>query len=82
MRLLRRPEFQNISNLCPAKHYTLGQDKGDIMRGIIESDETFFEASEKGNRHLESPGRKRGLSSISGKEDISHSIEVTLPDKV
>ena len=47
---------------------SLGQDKGAAMSGIVESDETFFEESEKGNRHLERPGRKRGLSTISGKE--------------
>jgi transposase-like protein len=43
---------------------SLGQDRGDEMSGIVESDETFFEASEKGNRSLKQkrPGRKRGSS--------------------
>lgn len=39
---------------------TLNQDEGDSFSGIVESDETFFEESEKGNRHLNRPGRKRG----------------------
>jgi transposase-like protein len=48
---------------------SLDQDKGDEMGGIVESDETFFEESEKGNRHLTGrPGRKRGSSTIPGKE--------------
>ena len=42
---------------------SLGQDSGNEMRGIVESDETFFEESEKGNRHLNRNGRKRGSSS-------------------
>lgn len=39
---------------------TLQQDEGDSLSGIVESDETFFEVSEKGNRHLKRGGRKRG----------------------
>ena len=39
---------------------SLSQDSGDEMKGIVESDETFFEESEKGNRHLKRKGRKRG----------------------
>jgi transposase-like protein len=39
---------------------TFNQDEGDSFSGIVESDETFFEDSEKGNRHLDRPGRKRG----------------------
>lgn len=45
------------------RHKILGtfkQDKGGSFSGIVESDETFFEESEKGNRHLERPARKRG----------------------
>ena len=42
---------------------SLSQDSGDDMKGIVESDETFFEESEKGNRHLGRKGRKRGCSS-------------------
>ena len=42
---------------------SLGQYAGDEMKGIVESDETFFEESEKGNRHLNHKGRKRGSSS-------------------
>jgi transposase-like protein len=42
---------------------SLGQDRGDEMDGIVESDETFFEESQKGNRHIAGrPGRKRGSS--------------------
>jgi transposase-like protein len=48
---------------------SLGQDRGDEMGGIVESDETFFEESEKGNRSLERPGRKRGSYASSGKEN-------------
>jgi hypothetical protein len=57
---------------------SLGQDRGDEMFGmvgercrtIIESDETFFEASEKGNRSLKlkRPGRKRGSSTYEVKK--------------
>ena len=36
------------------------QDKGSEFAGIVESDETFFEQSEKGNRHLQRKARKRG----------------------
>jgi transposase-like protein len=36
------------------------QDKGSEFEGVVESDETFFEQSEKGNRHLERKARKRG----------------------
>ena len=43
-----------LSSLC--------QDRGDQMSGIIESDETFFAGSDKGSRHLNRPGRKRGCS--------------------
>lgn len=35
---------------------TFNQDQGDSFSGIVESDETFFEDSEKGNRHLDRPG--------------------------
>ena len=38
------------------------------MSGIVESDETFFEKSEKGNRSLEHPGRKRGSSASTNKK--------------
>lgn len=41
---------------------TFNQDQGDSFSGIVESDETFFEDSEKGNRHLDRPGRKRGTN--------------------
>jgi transposase-like protein len=47
---------------------SLGQDKGNEMRGIVESDETFFEESEKGNRSLNRPGRKRGFSTSPDKK--------------
>jgi len=36
------------------------QNTGDEFEGIVESDETFFEHSEKGNRQLNRPARKRG----------------------
>lgn len=45
------------------RHKILGtfkQDEGNFFSGIVESDETFFEESEKGNRHLGRPARKRG----------------------
>ncbi len=50
------------------RHKILGtfkQDEGSSFSGIVESDETFFEESEKGNRHLERPARKRGSDSNS-----------------
>jgi len=36
------------------------QDKGSEFEGVVESDETFFEQSEKGSRHLHRKSRKRG----------------------
>ena len=36
------------------------QNTGDEFEGVVESDETFFEHSEKGNKHLTRPARKRG----------------------
>ena len=36
------------------------QDTGEDFEGVVESDETFFEHSEKGSRHLDRPSRKRG----------------------
>ena len=53
---------------------SLEQDQGNDMSGIVESDETFFEESEKGNRNLSREGRKRGAStshSGEGKRGIS-----------
>ena len=41
---------------------SLEQDSGDKFEGIVESDETFFSDSEKGNKCLNRPGRKRKLS--------------------
>lgn len=41
---------------------SLHQDAGKEMDGIVESDETFFEESEKGNKNLKRPGRKRSHS--------------------
>jgi len=36
------------------------QNTGDEFEGVVESDETFFEHSEKGNKRLNRPARKRG----------------------
>jgi transposase-like protein len=47
---------------------SLGQDRGDEMVGIVESDETFFEESAKGSRNLEREGRKRGSSTSKDKK--------------
>ena len=41
----------------------LDQDSGKEMEGVVESDETFFEDSAKGNQTLDRKGRKRGKSS-------------------
>ncbi len=41
---------------------TFKQDEGSSFSGIVESDETIFEESEKGNRHLARPPQKRGCS--------------------
>lgn len=41
---------------------SLGQDEGKEFSGITESDETFFERSEKGCRHLKRKAHKRGGS--------------------
>jgi len=50
---------------------SLSQDSGDEMKGIVESDETFFEESEKGNLHLPRKGRKRGTSSEKKSRGVS-----------
>jgi len=39
---------------CPPK------EKPTLLRGIVESDETFIRRSRKGERHMERPARKRG----------------------
>jgi len=36
------------------------QNTGDEFSGVVESDETFFEHSEKGKKQLNRPARKRG----------------------
>jgi transposase-like protein len=41
------------------------QNTGDEFTGVVESDETFFEHSEKGNKHLNRKPRKRGTQSKS-----------------
>ena len=53
---------------------SLEQDQGNEMDGIVESDETFFEESEKGNKHLSRIDRKRGAATShpgNGKRGIS-----------
>jgi len=39
------------------------QNTGNEFEGVVESDETFFEHSEKGNKHLTRNSRKRGTQS-------------------
>jgi transposase-like protein len=39
---------------------SIEQNTGDEFEGIVESDETFFEHSAKGDKRLERPARKRG----------------------
>jgi transposase-like protein len=39
---------------------SIEQNTGDQFEGIVESDETFFEHSEKGHKDLKRPARKRG----------------------
>lgn len=39
---------------------SLKQDEGSSFSGIAESDETFFDKSDKGCRHLRRKPRKRG----------------------
>jgi transposase-like protein len=39
---------------------SIEQNTGDQFEGIVESDETFFEHSEKGDRDLKRPARNRG----------------------
>jgi transposase-like protein len=39
---------------------SIEQNTGDQFEGIVESDETFFEHSEKGDKDLKRPARKRG----------------------
>ena len=40
---------------------SIEQDTGNQFVGIVESDETFFERSEKVTKSLERPARKRGI---------------------
>jgi len=47
---------------------SLDQGRGNEMSGIVESDETFFEESSKGNKKLERLGRKRGSSTATKKK--------------
>lgn len=67
------------------RHKILGtfkQDEGSCFSGIVESDETFFEESEKGNRHLERPSRKRGSDpKSSGISDNKAKVIVTADRK-
>jgi len=67
------------------RHKILGtfkQDKGGSFSGIVESDETFFEESEKGNRHLKRPPRKRGTDPKSrGISDNKAKVIVTADRK-
>jgi transposase-like protein len=60
---------------------SIGQDSGASFAGIIESDETFFDRSEKGSL-LDHPGRKRGsLSSKRGISDEKVAVIVTADRK-
>lgn len=55
------------------RHKILGtfrQDEGRDMAGIVESDETFLEKSDKGSKKLDRPARKRGANG-NGKKGIS-----------
>jgi len=65
------------------------QHTGDEFEGIVESDETFFEHSEKGNKHLSRPARKRGTqgksrgvghnkASVIVSKDRNKSLKMTL----
>ena len=47
---------------------SLSQNRGSEMVGIVESDETFFEESQKGTKNINREGRKRGLSTAPGKK--------------
>ena len=38
-------------------------DNHDKLEGIVEADETYFEESQKGSRHMTRKARKRGFSS-------------------
>ena len=65
---------------------SLKQDDGGSFSGITESDETFFDKSDKGCRHLKRKPRKRGGGSKSKgiskdkKAEIAESLHTPLPE--
>lgn len=60
---------------------SLEQVEKQDFHGIIESDETFFHQSDKGNRHLKHKGRKRGTSSKRGISEDQVAVIVTADRK-
>ena len=63
---------------------SLSQDSGDDMKGIVESDETFFEGSEKDNRHLTRKAHKRGRSSFLSQKKtrgVSSAVVIATADR-
>ena len=57
------------------------QNTGDEFEGVVESDETFFEHSEKGNRHLNRPSRKRGTQEKSKGVDQNKAAVIVSSDR-
>ncbi len=55
---------------CPAK------EKSTLLRGIVESDETFIRHSRKGERHLERLAMKRGARAPNTGMDPIHWVPV------
>ena len=47
-------------------------DNHDKLEGIVEADETYFEESQKGSRHMTRKPRKRGYSSECRQAGLSH----------
>ena len=47
-------------------------DNHDKLEGIVEADETYFEESQKGSRHMTRKPRKRGFSSECRQAGLSH----------
>ena len=47
-------------------------DNHDKLEGIVEADETYFEESQKGSRHMTRKARKRGFSSEKRIVGLSH----------
>ncbi len=52
------------------------KEKPTLLRGIVESDETFIRRSRKGERRMDRPARKRGTKAPNTGMDLEHWVPV------